>query len=98
MSIPELTIFQIMKSLLWGNECGIFKNLLKIVNEIHKITPCCVCVAINKNKIVFVLEILATQKRKEQCKYTDLNLDIIFSNVQSASFYRLFNSYSCGLS
>ena len=39
-----------------------FKNLLKIVDERHKITPCCEFVTINKNKIIFVLEILATQK------------------------------------
>ena len=30
-----------MNSLLWGSECGIFKNLLKIVNEIHKYAMLC---------------------------------------------------------
>ena len=78
-----------MQSLAWGNEFGIFKNLFKIVNGRHKITPSCICVTNNKNIDVFPLKILATlTQKKEQWKYTNLNLGMTFLDV---SFCRLFN-------
>ena len=54
-----------MQSLAWGNGFGIFKNLFKIVNGRHKITPSCICVTNNKNIHVFPLKILATLTQKE---------------------------------
>ena len=74
-----------MQSLVWGNGFGIFKNLWKIVNGRHKITPSCICVTNNKNIDVFSFKNLgnsdAKKKRKEQWKYTNLNLGMTFLDV-----------------
>ena len=44
-----------------------------------------------KQRRFFLLVILATLTQKKQWKYTNLNLDMTFLNVQSVSFRRLFN-------
>ena len=45
-----------------------------------------------KQRRFFLLVILATlTQKKKQWKYTNLNLDMTFLNVQSVSFRRLFN-------
>ena len=71
-------------------DLGFLKKLLKIVNGRHKITPYCICVTNNKNIDVFPSKIMATltQKKKEQWKYTNLNLGMTFLDV---SFCSLFN-------
>ena len=44
-----------------------------------------------KQRRFFLSVILATLTQKKQWKYTNLNLDMTFLNVQSVSFCCLFN-------
>ena len=72
---------------------GFLKNLLKIVNKRHKITPSCICVTNNKNNDVFSFSNLSNSdaKKKKTMKYTNLNLDMTFLNALSVSFRCLFD-------